>query len=54
MTSHVSFIPPASPAMAQTIGVVTVNGEMRLWSSIYTDKLDIETVKIQLQNLQNT
>ena len=52
--SHVSFIPPASPAMAQTIGVVTVNGEMRLWSSIYTDKLDIETVKIQLQDLQNT
>ncbi|WP_312648152.1 hypothetical protein [Aminipila sp.] len=46
---HAVFIPPASPATVQTIGVLTVNGTMHLCSSYYTSAIDRDLVKRQLQ-----
>lgn len=43
------FIPPASPAAAQTIGVLTVNGTMKLCSSYYKDLINKEEVNRCLQ-----
>lgn len=45
------FIPPASPATIQTIGVLTVNNRMQLCSSYYTNAISNKTVKEQLQSL---
>lgn len=46
-----TFIPPASPAMIQTIGVLTVNDRMQLCSSYYEHAIPAEKVKIQLNVL---
>lgn len=43
------FIPPASPATVQTIGVLTVNGTMQLCSSYYKDLIMKEEVNRCLQ-----
>jgi NRPS condensation-like uncharacterized protein len=43
-----TFIPPASPAMIQTIGVLTVNDKMRLCSSYYENSISRPEVKKQL------
>lgn len=42
------FIPPASPATAQTVGVLTVNGKLRLCSSFYTKTLSTGEAERQL------
>lgn len=48
------FIPPASPAAMQTVGVLTVNGKMNLCSSYYKDKLDSEEVKARLKRMSES
>ena len=45
------FIPPASPAMTLTIGVLTVNDKMQLCSSYYQNLISGEEVKNQLTKL---
>ncbi len=45
---HVMFIPPASPATKQTIGVVSVNGEMNLCSSYYKDAIEEAEIRKRL------
>lgn len=45
------FIPPASPAIVQTIGVLTVNGKMQICSSYYKDSITSEQVKCCLENM---
>ena len=45
------FIPPASPAMAQTLGVLTVNDKMNLCSSYYQNLISAAEVKSQLPRL---
>lgn len=42
------FIPPASPATAQTVGALTANGKLRLCSSFYTKTLSISEAERQL------
>lgn len=45
------FIPPASPATIQTIGVLTVNNKMQLCSSYYEKAISAEDVKAQFSML---
>lgn len=43
------FIPPASPSVKNTIGILTLNGQLSLCSSHYENFIDKETVERQLQ-----
>lgn len=49
--SEAIFIPPASPAASQTIGVLTVNDKMQLCSSYYKNSISRLEVKKQLTSL---
>ncbi|MDO5520718.1 MAG: hypothetical protein Q4G58_09545 [bacterium] len=44
-----TFIPPASPATTQTIGVLTVNDRMQLCSSYYENAVSANEVRKQLK-----
>lgn len=45
------FFPPASPAMAQTLGVVTVNGKLYLCNCFYKKHVSVETVGTQFEEM---
>lgn len=47
-----TFLPPASPAMMQTIGVLTVNNQMQLCSSYYENAISKEEVTRMLSILE--
>lgn len=49
--SEAIFIPPASPAMIQTVGVLTVNDKMQLCSSYYQNSISGVEVKKHLTML---
>ena len=46
-----TFIPPASPAAMQTVGVLTVNEQMQLCSSYYEKLISKEKVALLLEKL---
>lgn len=48
---YAMFIPPASPAIIQTIGVLTVNGTMQLCSSYYSNTISKSIIKEQLKSM---